>query len=107
MVSSIAVRMLKCVYIYIYIYHRHVLIYKIQGNDAWFNHPAYLQILEEFAYGPNTLADKFPHKYHPLYPIPSMALVADVVSTVIFSAPPKLTLIAVSCCISGVRNWYS
>jgi len=84
---------------YIYIYNCILLTYKLQGNDAWFNHPAYLQISEEFAYGPNTVADKFPHKFHPLYPIPSMALVADIVSTIMFSVPPKLTFMPVSCCI--------
>jgi hypothetical protein len=58
-----------------------LLTYKLQGNDAWFNHLAYLQISEEFAYGSNTIVDKFSHKFHPLYPIPSMALVVDIVST--------------------------
>jgi hypothetical protein len=86
--------------VYIYIYITGILLtYELQGNDAWFNHPAYLQILEEFAYGPNSIANKFPHKFHPLYPIPSMALVADIVSTIIFSVPPKLTFMPVSCCI--------
>lgn len=94
-VSSIVVRTPKYVYIYI-LYYGMPLTYKLQGNIAWFNHLAYLQILEEFAYGLNTIAKKFPHKFHLLYPIPSMALVADIVSTMI-SVPPKLTLVPVSC----------
>ena len=50
-----------------------------QDNPVWFNHFIYHEIIVEFFGGPKGLATLFPHKFRPLFPIPSMSLVADVV----------------------------
>jgi hypothetical protein len=45
----------------------------------WFNHFIYHDLTIDFFCGPKGLDTLFPHKFGPLFPIPAMALVADMV----------------------------
>jgi len=84
-----------------------LLTKKSQGNEAWFNHPVYLQIVEEFVYGRNGTAALYPHKFHPLCPIPSMALVADMVSALDYIGSEAYHHCSLLLCLGSMKRVFT
>jgi len=78
-----------------------------QSNIAWFNHAVYLEILEEFMYGRNSIAALYPHKFHPFCPILSMVLVANMVSTLDYIGSEAYHHCSVLSCLGSMKQVFT